>query len=406
MHRNDRRNLRDLLRLTEGAVDLEEQSPKTREIWFCASCGKRIWQPMWNPRRCSKCGLILCKSHLPLGKHNCVPVRRAFYRRYLLPSAIIVILAIVAPTWFLHSPEKCTSQRWLSIYGNMIVWTDNRTGDWDIYAYDRSSREERRITADPAKQRCPRIYANIIVWEDNRSGNYDVYAYDLGNGKEIQITSSPEDEGRPSIYEDLVLYQRGYGLCVYNLSNQEQREIWEGLVGSASISRDMVVWTHWHQQGDDIIEGISVCNLSTGEVQEITSGLEYDRSPARYGDIIAWLWGNRTIEYSRGISGPEQQILVYSISTKERKLITTDPVERMSLSIWKNTLVWREKRNGTWDIHMCDLTTGREMQMTSDPAEEVNPCLHDTTVAWQEITNGTWKVHLYDIVTGKEEEIP
>lgn len=61
-----------------------------------------------------------------------------------------------------------------AIYGNRIVWADDRNGNWDIYMYDLSTKKERRITTNPSDSYCPAIYGNRIVWMDLRNGNSDI----------------------------------------------------------------------------------------------------------------------------------------------------------------------------------------------------------------------------------------
>jgi len=362
---------------------------------------------MWQPYKCGECGLVLCRSHLPRQKHNCTYLGRPFYRRYRTAfAATVVLLLIIAALLLLFlNRQEGYEQRYPSIYGNIIVWQDNRTGDWNIYAYNLSSGEENQITSDSAKHGRPKIYGDIIVWSDNRTGNFDVYAYDLAENKEMQITSSPEDEKGPLVCEDVIVFTKEYGLFIYNLSSQEQREVWEGFAGSVSVGEDRVVWDHWHQLGGDFILGISMYDLSAGQVHEIVSGRDTNQNPAICDDTIAWVWGNRTIQYG-ALSGPEQQIVVYNMSSQQRKQITWDLVERAGLSAWENTLVWQEKRNDNWDIHMYDLGTGQETQITTDPAAQVGPCLYDKTMAWQDNRDGHWRIHVYDRATGQERRLP
>jgi beta propeller repeat protein len=43
------------------------------------------------------------------------------------------------------------------------------------------------------------ISGNIIVWQDNRNGNWDIYMYNLATRKETRITATPSDEREPSV---------------------------------------------------------------------------------------------------------------------------------------------------------------------------------------------------------------
>ena len=114
------------------------------------------------------------------------------------------------------------------IYGNRIVWTDNRDGggwdsnqqpdgNWDIYMYDLSTSTETRITTDESNQVEPAIYEDRIVWADNRNGggrdeygqpdgNWDIYMYDLSTSTETQITSNNSTQWKPAIYGDRIVW--------------------------------------------------------------------------------------------------------------------------------------------------------------------------------------------------------
>ena len=49
---------------------------------------------------------------------------------------------------------------------------------------------EIRITTDGASQWYPDIFGDIVVWHDNRNGPYDIYIYNLSTNMEIQITGA------------------------------------------------------------------------------------------------------------------------------------------------------------------------------------------------------------------------
>jgi len=72
----------------------------------------------------------------------------------------------------------------LAIYGDKIVWQDDRNGNWDIYMYNLSEQEETQITNDESDQINPAIYGDRIVWEDYRNDKENkyycsIYMYDF-----------------------------------------------------------------------------------------------------------------------------------------------------------------------------------------------------------------------------------
>jgi beta propeller repeat protein len=135
-----------------------------------------------------------------------------------------------------------------AIYGNIVVWGDDRNGNWDIYEYDLSTENKFQITKDISDQEFPAIYGTIVVWEDYRKGNVDIFGCDLLTGKEgsydtlddiygfnlkaseeFRVTTNDNDAELPAIYGDIVVWMdfKGgnsdiYGCDVSRLSNTEE----------------------------------------------------------------------------------------------------------------------------------------------------------------------------------------
>ncbi|MHB9112787.1 MAG: hypothetical protein ACYC4D_09235 [Thermoleophilia bacterium] len=73
-----------------------------------------------------------------------------------------------------------------SLSGNLVVYQDNRTGhpdesgrwtgEWNIYMKDLASGVEQPVCTAPGDQKNPVIKGNMVVWQDNRGGDWDVYA--------------------------------------------------------------------------------------------------------------------------------------------------------------------------------------------------------------------------------------
>jgi len=62
---------------------------------------------MWRPYTCSRCGLVLCRNHLPPDKHNCAHPRKNSHRKYgTYLATVIAILAVLVLAAFLIYPSK------------------------------------------------------------------------------------------------------------------------------------------------------------------------------------------------------------------------------------------------------------------------------------------------------------
>jgi beta propeller repeat protein len=61
------------------------------------------------------------------------------------------------------------------ISGHLVVWQDDRNGNFDIYGYNLITRQEFQITADLAHQKNPAISGLLVVWEDSRVTPVNIY---------------------------------------------------------------------------------------------------------------------------------------------------------------------------------------------------------------------------------------
>jgi len=71
--------------------------------------------------------------------------------------------------------KHTSEQRNLFFAGDIIVWEDDRNGNWDIYGYDMSTGKEFPTCIHPAEQYSPTVSGDMVVWEDKRNGNDDIY---------------------------------------------------------------------------------------------------------------------------------------------------------------------------------------------------------------------------------------
>jgi len=93
------------------------------------------------------------------------------------------------------------------VYGDYVVWQDDRNGNWDIYMYSISTEAVTQITTDPADQELPHIHEGTIVWQDDRSGDYDIYAYYISSHVTDHVTVDDRDQINPSIHSDKIVWQ-------------------------------------------------------------------------------------------------------------------------------------------------------------------------------------------------------
>lgn len=82
------------------------------------------------------------------------------------------------------------SEKAPDVSGHIVVWQDNRNGNWDIYGYNLTTKKEFQITDDPADQTNPAISGDTVVWQDRRTGVSTIYAVYL-SGADIADSPTP-----------------------------------------------------------------------------------------------------------------------------------------------------------------------------------------------------------------------
>jgi len=288
-----------------------------------------------------------------------------------IQSAALKIIEIRIPT-------TNKSEKWNPVsYGNRILWTDLPSGvlgTADIHMYDLSTSKETQITNSGSAYFIA-IYGNRIVYDDDRNGNSDIYMYDLSTSKETQITTNESDEYAHAIYSNKIIWSSliwssllSSNIYVYDLSTKKEKQITtSGEAYNPAIYGNRIVYDDDRKGNSDIY----MYDLSTSKETKITtSGTACD--PAIYEDRIVWT------DDRKGNS----DIYMYDLSTKKEKRITTNSSDQYSPAIYGNRIVWLDPRNGYLDIYMYDLSTSTETRITTDESYHSSPTIYDDKVVW------------------------
>jgi TolB protein len=286
--------------------------------------------------------------------------------------------------------------------GDYIVWSDNRNGNSDIYAYQISTQTEFAITTAAGTQRYPEISGDYVVWEDYRNGNADIYAYRISTGKVFAITTADHNQRYPQIDGDYAVWQdeRGSDADIYAYQFSAAAEFPVSMQAGVEewvpqIKGDVIVWQAYAGGFSDIY-GYRISTSSVFPVSVAAGSSQY--SPALSDNYVVWI-DNRN-------SGSDDDIYAYNLTTGVESPVTTATGPQWAPRVSGNYAVWQDYRNGTdYDIYARDLAGGDEFKVSSAPNQQINPEISGDTIAWQDFRNGNYDIYTYTISTGTETHI-
>jgi len=295
------------------------------------------------------------------------------------------------------------------IYGDKIVWQDYRNGNngdgtynlsYDIYMHNLSTSKETKITTPGSAAMNPSIYGDRIVWSDDRNGNFrleksDIYMYNLSTCQETRIITNGSYSSSPAIYGDRIVWTEYNSVHMYDLSTQEETQIVtsKSMIYSPAIYDNNVVWEELLVSTDNrVSRDIYFYDLSTQKKTQITTSGSAG-GPEIYEDRIVYEdWRNG-----------HSDIYMYNISTSSETQITTSGLAG-NPDISGNRIVWLDGRNGDTDIYMYNLSTYREIRITSSESNKEYPAIYGDKIVWEDTFNGTADIYMRTL-SGEESEL-
>ena len=293
-----------------------------------------------------------------------------------------------------------TNQENVAIYGDIIVWQDDRNGNWDIYTFDLTTGKESSITIDKLDQTQPKIHNDYIVWKDirNQQGsvedypkdyNSDIFLFDLKSGEEQQITKNQQYQTKPDIYGDNIVwldYRNGrFEVFMYYILLGKEQKVSnnEGNCTDVKIYGDTILWKVSFDAADlNDSDEIYLYNITTRRIANLNltqtielNGLDINEK------YIAW--------YSSPSQGIDADIFLYNLSTRITAQITKNGSFQYRPIIAGDLIFWTDLRNDpdgwacecnvltenatidNWDIYYYDQKTGKEYQVTSSKGSEI-----------------------------------
>jgi len=176
--------------------------------------------------------------------------------------------------------------------GRFIVWTDLSKGSegCDILAYDTTTQQIFTVCDVEGTQCAPAVSDGVVVWQDDRNGDWDIYGYDIAAQHEIRVAVGEADQTSPAIFSGIAVWQtnlfgnwdiNGAYLPGWSGSSEGQTLVRQGLVRQGLVRQGLVRTARLGCYPPE----------SDGELFAVCSVWGDQTDPSIEGPMIAWTDG-------------------------------------------------------------------------------------------------------------------
>jgi beta propeller repeat protein len=254
------------------------------------------------------------------------------------------------------------------MWGNRIVWMDNRNGSWDIYWYDLTTSTEHRLTSRTGEEAWPEINGNRVVWQDSRNGAWDIYMYDFATGVETRITSDPSDQTMPRISGNRIVWQ--------DVRDGKSEIYWYDIAAGAEYRLTSPDGTNKYEP--DVNGTRAAWTIDTGTEYDVGFTSYFDKN----GAVLWYVWAPAATNQTRP-RVTSDGVVIFQSNESGKWTIGYNQIEQNTVyitdgtsnayepQIWGDTIVYFDDRNGVdQDLYATELA---RTKVTLTPAVTITP---------------------------------
>jgi beta propeller repeat protein len=227
------------------------------------------------------------------------------------------------------------------IAANVVVWTDNRNGQLDIYGRDLARTTDFAVCRADGSQDNPSVTAYKVsgrtryraVWVDKRAhGNGDIYGADLATRKEFIVARSAAFKWFPEVCDDWVAWIEAtdpagpYTIKARDLATRTTYKIATSTVlsslglSSRTVAGAVVHTAVYASSGGDI----SGRDLPDGAPFSVSQATAFEWSPDISGDRVVWWQEGEKVQLRNIRTGVQTRVGTGSRPRVDGELVVWD----------------------------------------------------------------------------------
>ena len=241
------------------------------------------------------------------------------------------------------------NQQLTDVSGSHIVFTDSRR--WDVYAYSMETATSTNFTSESTGAAMdPAVGKRLVAWVDRRDGNQEIYARNMAAGEERRISNNLTQDSSPAVdyFDDkLIVWQRcdelQCDIWSYDWASMATRQITSTLNSSErlpGVYNNLITYESVHDDGE---WDVCVTDITQPGIEKCLALPGQQTNPNISGEFIVF----ETQE------GDFSRVCVWNLPTNQVFRINTAPAASKYLNdIDGNRIVYTDNRGGQLDIYL------------------------------------------------------